>query len=101
MKRPTSIKDQTVRFSWTGTDSILKAEVKHGGKVFSLTFRNNRLTVDELIKSLEVLNAKLTEHASSTSGSEEIQREAGTEEEEGAAERSPSEDDSSGESSQG
>lgn len=82
-------------------NSILKAEVKYKGKSFALTFKNNRLTVEELIKALEDLNAKLTEHASSTSGSEEIQREAGAEEEESAEECGSSEDDSSGESSQG
>lgn len=79
-----------VKFRWTGYDDLLTAELRHGGKTFSATFKNDRNTCAELIEMFQALEEKLKdafpeEHASSTSSPAEVQREAGAEEEAGTA----------------
>lgn len=83
------MKDGKLKFTVVGYGDLIKAETVDDGLRKGITFRNNRVSIKQLIAALQDLESQLSgqssQHTCETAGTEEVQCETEAEEASGAA----------------
>jgi hypothetical protein len=83
------MKSGRLKVTLVGSDNLIKLETSDEGLRKSLTFRNNKVSIKQLIAALQDLESQLSgqssQHTCETAGTEEVQCETEAEEASGAA----------------